>query len=80
MITIGMENGSIPNSNATTDEAVAEEARVLAAMLSHARHGVVLNYARRFPTLAGSVRLQQPSRFFGLLRSAGLQDASGIVE
>jgi DNA helicase-2/ATP-dependent DNA helicase PcrA len=80
VIVVGMEDGSIPNFNANTAEEVAEEARVLAVMLSRARHGAILSHAQTVPTLAGVIRNQNPSRFYTQLNSVGLRNAHDIVE
>lgn len=78
VVVVGMEDGSIPNFNAKTVDLVAEEARVLAVMLSRARHGAVLSRAESVPTMTGAMRSQLPSRFYEQLSSAGLRNKSGI--
>jgi DNA helicase-2/ATP-dependent DNA helicase PcrA len=75
-----MEDGSIPNFNATSEEELAEEARVLAVMISRARHGVILSSAISVPTLKGQLRSQDPSRFFSKLNSSALKNDAGIDE
>ncbi len=75
---LGMEDGVIPNFNAVSVDEIAEEARVLAVMISRARHGVILSNAATSPTLAGRIRPQSPSRFFSQLNAAGLIDAAAI--
>jgi DNA helicase-2/ATP-dependent DNA helicase PcrA len=77
---LGMEDGSIPNFNATSEEELAEEARVLAVMISRARHGVILSSAISVPTLKGQLRSQDPSRFFSKLNSSALKNDAGIDE
>lgn len=69
---LGMEDGVIPNFNAVTADEIAEEARVLAVMISRARHGVILSNATATPTLAGKIRPQLPSRFFSQLSATEL--------
>jgi DNA helicase-2/ATP-dependent DNA helicase PcrA len=71
---LGMEDGSIPNFNASSADELAEEARVLAVMISRARHGVFLSTVHSVPTLRGDLRTQSPSRFFSQLNSSGLTD------
>ena len=73
-----MEDGVIPNFNAVSADDIAEEARVLAVMISRARHGVVLNNSNTVPTLSGRIRDQSPSRFFSQLDTVGLADESEI--
>lgn len=80
VIVVGMEDGSIPNFNANTTEAMTEEARVLSVMLSRARHGAILSHSQTVPTLAGRVRAQQASRFYQQLATAHLLDAPAIVD
>ena len=80
VIIVGMEDGSIPNFNATSQEARTEEARVLAVMLSRARHGVILSHSQKVPTLNGTTRLQQPSPYFTQLNAASLKDHHHTVE
>ena len=75
---LGMEDGVIPNFNAVSADDIAEEARVLAVMISRARHGVVLNNSNTVPTLSGRIRDQSPSRFFSQLDIVGLADESEI--
>ena len=75
---LGMEDGVIPNFNAESLDDIAEEARVLAVMISRARHGVILSNADTVPTLAGKIRPQSPSQFFSQLDSAGLLDETEI--
>lgn len=75
---LGMEDGSIPNFNASSADDLAEEARVLAVMISRARHGVFLSNAHSVPTLGGRIRPQVPSRFFSQLNSFAFADEAGI--
>lgn len=75
---LGMEDGSIPNFNASSADELAEEARVLAVMISRARHGVFLSNAHSVQTLGGNLRSQRPSRFFSQLNLSGLTDEAGI--
>ena len=64
---IGLEQGHIPDFRSTTDEARAEELRVLHVMVSRARYGVVVTYSRYTPTKSGW-REATPSPWLQLLR------------
>lgn len=44
---VGLEDGHIPDFRSETDEAQAEELRILHVMVSRARYGVVLTFARQ---------------------------------
>jgi DNA helicase-2/ATP-dependent DNA helicase PcrA len=72
VIVIGLEDGNVPNFNATTDDEVREEARVFSVMLSRARHGVAITRSARVPTLAGDVRPKLASPFLEDLREPGV--------
>lgn len=63
VIVLGLEQGSMPFFKAVTVEAIAEEARVLAVMMSRARHGLILTHATSVETLAGRQRPQESSIF-----------------
>ena len=67
---IGAEEGSIPFVKAQTAESLDEEGRILAVMLSRARHGAMVFAARRVRMPWGDVVPQRPSRYLELLRRA----------
>ena len=77
---LGLEDGSIPNFNAKTSLEMEEEARILAVMISRARHGVVLSDATYVKTLSGISRNYVSSRFYSLFESIHLRDASEVNE
>ena len=81
VIVLGLEQGSMPFFKSVTEEAIAEEARVLAVMMSRARHGVILTHATSVETLAGNQRAQDPSTFLGdVLKTHGiLTDADAVA-
>lgn len=64
---VGLEQGHIPDFRNTTDEAIAEELRVLHVMVSRARYGVVVTHSRYTPTRSGW-REAVPSPWLQLLR------------
>jgi DNA helicase-2/ATP-dependent DNA helicase PcrA len=70
VIVLGLEQGSMPFFKADTVEANAEEARVLAVMMSRARHGLILTHAASVETLAGNQRAQEPSIFLSDVATA----------
>jgi DNA helicase II / ATP-dependent DNA helicase PcrA len=71
VVVVGAEDGAIPDFRATTLHALAEEARVLAVMISRARHGVVLMSAHSVPAANSGVAYpKQPSRFWNQLGTA----------
>lgn len=63
VIVAGAEQDTIPSFQATTDDQIREEARVLSVMISRARHGVVITYSDTVPTAAGAVRSRRRSSF-----------------
>jgi DNA helicase II / ATP-dependent DNA helicase PcrA len=69
VIVLGLEQGSIPFYRATTPEGVAEEARVLAVMLSRARHGVFTSRSLSEVKPWGTAVVTAPSEFTSLLAS-----------
>lgn len=80
VIVLGLEQGSMPFFKAVTSEALAEEARVLAVMMSRARHGLILTHAASVETLAGNHRRQEPSIFVADVANAqGLLDQANTV-
>jgi len=62
---VGTEQGVLPFFKSTTEAELAEEARVLAVMISRARHGAVITHTDVVPTLAGNSRRSEPSEFLG---------------
>jgi DNA helicase-2/ATP-dependent DNA helicase PcrA len=64
VVVVGLEDGQIPAWQSKTDDEIAEELRVLRVMVSRARYGVVITFARhdgRYST--------RPSRWLELLRA-----------
>ena len=81
VIVIGAEEGCIPDFRATTEDALAEEARVLSVMISRARHGAVVMRAQSVPAASsGVVYSKRESRFLASLRNSNPLDAGGIIE
>jgi DNA helicase-2/ATP-dependent DNA helicase PcrA len=64
---VGLEQGHIPDFHSETDEAIAEELRVLHVMVSRARYGVVVTHSRYTPTRSGW-RETTPSQWLELLQ------------
>jgi DNA helicase-2/ATP-dependent DNA helicase PcrA len=64
---LGLEGGHVPDFRSTTEEAVAEELRVLHVMVSRARRGVVFTFSRHTLTRSGW-RAAEPSPWLGILR------------
>lgn len=60
---VGLEDGTVPFFSSTTEDELAEDARVLAVMMSRARHGVILSYAESVPDSYGKPWAKKPSRF-----------------
>jgi len=79
VVVIGTEDGVVPFFDATSDEALLEEVRVMSVMMSRARHGLVLTHASSVEATTGRVFQRQPSRYFTPELRATLTDASGIV-
>ncbi|PSL05186.1 DNA helicase-2/ATP-dependent DNA helicase PcrA [Haloactinopolyspora alba] len=77
---LGAEDDNIPFFRATTSAEVEEEARILGVMLSRARHGVVVTHSEVVPTVSGSNRNRDRSRFWPYLDAARPRDREGIVE
>ncbi|MEA5054365.1 MAG: 3'-5' exonuclease [Propionicimonas sp.] len=70
IVVVGLEEDTLPDfRQKDTDEALAEEARILSVMISRARHGVVLTVSRTVPTNNGSIRNRDQSRFLTPLRA-----------
>ncbi len=74
VVVVGADDDTLPFFRANTSEAVLEEARVLSVMVSRARHGVLVTYARSTPTASGSSRSRKASRFLPALDAAGPVD------
>ena len=80
VIALGLEQGSMPFFKAVTTEAIAEQARVLAVMMSRARHGLILTHATSVETLAGNQRSQEPSIFVSdVAKAQGLLNQADAV-
>lgn len=62
VIVLGLEEGTIPAFQAESTEEIIEEARVLAVMMSRARHGVITTRTRLTTKPWGEVEVA-PSRF-----------------
>lgn len=61
VIVVGMEDGHIPSFQAVGESTMAEEKRVLLVMLSRARHGLVLTWAREHIAKAGNPYMRDRS-------------------
>lgn len=69
VVIVGAEDGSIPDFRANTAPLVAEEARILAVMISRARHGVVITRAKAVPAAStGVIYKKEASRFLTRMR------------
>ena len=65
VVVVGAEDGAIPDFRANTADELAEEARILAVMISRARHGVVIMNAESVPAASTGVPYgKNPSRFW----------------
>jgi DNA helicase II / ATP-dependent DNA helicase PcrA len=72
VIILGAEDGCIPDFRAKTSETLAEEARILAVMLSRARHGVVILHSRSVEAASTGVAYsKRPSRFLADFTAVG---------
>lgn len=72
IVVVGMEEDTLPDfRQKATTEALAEEARILAVMISRARHGVVLTFSTSVPTSSGAIRSREASQFWSPLGSGG---------
>lgn len=69
-VIIGAEDGAIPDFRAKTPELQAEEARVLSVMISRARHGAIVTYAREVEAQSGKRIPRDGSPFFAQLLTA----------
>lgn len=80
VLVIGAEEGSIPDFRAKTPAAVQEEARILSVMVSRARHGAVVMFARSVPAATTGVAYnKQPSRFWSTLAPVCVDSQSAIT-
>lgn len=80
VVIVGAEEGCLPDFRCTTEDEVAEEARILSVMLSRARHGVVVVSTAAVPTASGYVRGRRVSRFVAAFDSLeDLNDQAGAV-
>jgi len=75
---VGLEDGTLPDFRDTSAAAVAEEARVLSVMVSRARHGVVVTYAKSVPARSGAVYPKCASPFVKNVAEAPLTKASDL--
>ncbi len=73
----GLEEGSLPVSQAEDDEAVAEERRLLYVGITRARRYLVLSWARQRLTSSGKAQTRKPSRFLAPL-GAGEAGSIGV--
>ena len=80
VIVVGLEEDTLPDfRQKSTTEALAEEARILAVMISRARHGVVVTVSETVPINSGAVRDREPSQFWEPLKRGGWVGRSEIV-
>lgn len=79
VVVAGVEEEFIPISMASTADEVTEEARVLAVMISRARHGVILSRASTVPTNGGFPRPRAASRFLEPTAASDPLDAAQII-
>ena len=71
IVVVGLEEDILPDFRQVySEEAIAEEARILAVMLSRARHGVVMTASLSVPTNTGADRDRRLSRFLSSLSTA----------
>lgn len=80
VIVTGLEEDFIPFSQATTDDEIVEEARILSVMISRARHGVILSRSNSVPTNTGYPKNRVPSRFLKLIAAANPLSAQGAID
>ncbi|QSB23679.1 UvrD-helicase domain-containing protein [Curtobacterium sp. 24E2] len=73
----GLEEGVLPDFRS---EDSAEEARVLSVMISRARHGVILSYARSVPTASGYDKRRSRSTLMALTDKAGPRTLDGVID
>ena len=75
---IGAEDGAIPDFRAKSNDAVAEEARVLSVMISRARHGVFVSHAVDVAAASGKRWNRDQSPFFKQLTIANPTGGQGV--
>jgi DNA helicase-2/ATP-dependent DNA helicase PcrA len=75
---VGLEDGTLPDFRDRSAAAVAEEARVLSVMVSRARHGVVVTYAKTVPAWSGEVYPKSASPFVKKVAQAPLTKADDL--
>lgn len=80
VVVVGAEDGNIPFLTAQTAAEKLEEARILSVMLSRARHGAFVTYARNVPTIAGAPRDRAISPLWSPLAASGALTGSAITE
>ncbi|WP_454229528.1 3'-5' exonuclease [Propioniciclava flava] len=80
VVVVGAEDGNIPFFLAQTEAEKLEEARILTVMLSRARHGAFVTYARNVPTIAGASRERDLSPLWSSLSASGALTGSVISE
>jgi len=80
VVVIGAEDGNIPFFRAESDSEKLEETRILSVMLSRARHGAFVTYARNVPTLAGAPRTRDQSPLWSSLTASGALTGYAITE
>ena len=78
VVVVGAEDGNIPFFLAESDAEKLEEARILSVMLSRARHGAFVTYARNVPTVAGAPRDRARSPLWAWLQTGGALTGSAI--
>ncbi len=70
IVVVGLEEDTLPDFREKgTGEGLAEEARILAVMMSRARHGVVVTHSGTVPTMSGAIRKREASQFWGPLQA-----------
>lgn len=77
---LGAEDDNIPFFRSTSPAEVEEEARILGVMLSRARHGVVVTHSEVVPTVRGTNRSRDRSRFWPDLDAASPFNRVELVE
>lgn len=79
IVVVGLEEDTLPDFRQKgTPEALAEEARILAVMISRARHGVVITVSDTVPINSGALRGREASQFWAPLGDGGWVDDDGI--
>lgn len=78
VVVVGAEDGNIPFFLAESETEKLEEARILSVMLSRARHGAFVTYARNVPTIAGVPRDRDLSPLWSSLRTSRALTGSAV--